>query len=70
MIIKHIAKDLSTGLVKELHKSLREAFDKDEASPKGRKLYGVREFPDWREESEVLEAELTKRGEPFQAIPW
>ena len=54
-----------------LHKSVRAAFDKDEATPEEQeKIYGVREYSDWRQWSDALESEMTKRGVNFEPVPW
>lgn len=54
-----------------MHKAVRDAFDRDEATPPGReKPYGVRAYPDWRTWSDALEIVLTTRNVPYEPIPW
>lgn len=54
-----------------LHKAVYDAFKKDEATPKDEeKPYGVRIYADWRQWSDALECELTKRKIEFKSIPW
>ena len=61
---------LSTNGLKLLHETIRRALDEDDALPKDSKKYGVREYPDWRDQSEQFEAELINRSEPFSPIIW
>lgn len=61
---------LSTNGLKLLHETIRRALDEDDALPTNSKKYCVREYPDWRQQSEQLEAELIKRSEPFSPIIW
>ena len=54
-----------------LHKSIRSAFDRDEEIPEDKeKQYGVREYSDWRQWSDSLESEMTKRSIEFEPVPW
>lgn len=47
------------------------AFQSDEGRPAGQpKVYGVREFSDWRLWSDALERELDKRGIGYEKIRW
>lgn len=61
---------LSNNGLKLLHETTGEALKEDDALPKGSKKYGVREYPDWRAQSDEIEAELTKRLEAFTPIAW
>jgi hypothetical protein len=61
---------LSDRLLWILHKSVRDAFEEDEGHPANGKKYGVRQLPDWRATADELEAELAKRGEPYDPLPW
>ena len=70
MLIAAVIPNLSDSAIEELHRALRKAFDHDEASGAGKKTYGVREYSDWKQESDLLEAELSKRNIPYEPIPW
>jgi hypothetical protein len=60
----------SNGL-KTLQDAIRKALEADDTTPTGQdKAYGVREFPDWKEMSDDLEAELDRRGETYTKVPW
>jgi hypothetical protein len=62
---------LRTEVLKTLHLSLLHTFERDEAIPDGQaKIYGVREFSDWRQLSDAYECELEKRGVYFEKVPW
>jgi hypothetical protein len=62
---------LSTNGLKARHNAILDAVAKDDATPLGRdKLYGAREFPDWRQMCIELEDELSRRNEPFRKVPW
>jgi len=61
--------DLSDELLRALHRLIHEALS-DDASPDGAKSYGVREYPDWKRDADAFEAEMTKRGIPFDPIDW
>jgi hypothetical protein len=61
----------STNGLKMMQDGLRKALADDDALPTGQdKLYGVREFPDWREQSNKIEAELDSRGAIYTKVAW
>jgi hypothetical protein len=61
----------STNGLKALQDAIRKALEADNATPAGQdKAYGVREFPDWKEMADELEAELDRRGETYTKVPW
>jgi hypothetical protein len=60
---------LSTTSLKDLHDSIRRCIDEDDAMPKDTmKRYGVREYPDWKEHLDKIEAELKNRNQTFTPI--
>ena len=61
---------LTTDSLIDLHDCILRALRKDDALPEGRKRYGVREFPDWRQHAEAIETELKKRDIDCPPIPW
>ncbi|MGO8954969.1 MAG: hypothetical protein ACLPWS_01115 [Rhodomicrobium sp.] len=61
---------LSDQSLRDLHKLIREALAKDDASTTGAKAYGVREYPDWKRDADAFEAEMTARGISFDKIDW
>ncbi|MGA2398862.1 MAG: hypothetical protein ABSG30_12465 [Steroidobacteraceae bacterium] len=63
--------NFSDGGIKKLHDAVLDALDKDDKTPPNQdKPYGVRQFPDWRQWSDALEAELQKRKIPFSKVKW
>jgi hypothetical protein len=63
-------KGLSTNGLRLLHRTIAEALAEDDKQPDGAKPYGVREYPDWRQQADAFEAELTARSEAFEPIAW
>ena len=61
---------LSTNGILLLHKTIANALREDDRHQAPDKLYGVREFPDWRQEADDLEHELRKRNVDFKPIEW
>jgi hypothetical protein len=54
-----------------LQKSIYDAVEKDDAVPVGQdKIYGAREFTDWKEMCDALEAELDERRLNYQKVIW
>lgn len=33
-------------------------------------IYGVRQYADWRQQADEIEAELDRRGEVYTKVPW
>lgn len=61
----------STNGLKMMQEAARKALATDDALPAGQdKIYGVREFPDWREQSDKIEAELDRRGATYTKVTW
>ncbi|MFN6268497.1 MAG: hypothetical protein ACK45D_19945 [Alphaproteobacteria bacterium] len=57
--------------LKMLYEAIRDALAHDDAIPAGRdKTYDVREFSDWRETADKIEAVLKERGVSFETITW
>jgi len=69
LIIAQIA-ELSSSTIQELHSTLLKALIEEDRLPAAQRTKGVREYPDWRKESDALEAELKRRGMPFTPVPW
>ena len=61
---------LSDKLLRKLHNGVREALEEDDRLPKGKKVYGVREFLDWRQCVDELEAAMAQKGVQFSPILW
>jgi hypothetical protein len=69
--VKHMNIDqCSTGGLRSLHDGVCTALAEDDALPKGKKAFGVRESQDWREWADAIEGELAKRGKPVPALDW
>jgi len=63
-------KGLSTNGLKLLHTTIAKALAEDDALPTNAKTYGVREYPDWRQQADAIEAELAGRKEAYAPIAW
>lgn len=62
---------LSLNGLENLHESILKVVREDDAIPAGQeKPYGARVFPDFKELSDQVEAELTRQQESFQKVPW
>lgn len=61
---------LTTKTLCDLHDSISMAMAEDDSLPDGQKKYGVREFTDWRDHANRIEAELNKRGEKYNKLDW
>lgn len=62
--------ELTDASLLDLHPLIRECLAADDGSPKDKKRYGVREYPDWRRQADAFESELTKREISFTKIDW
>ncbi|MEJ6570102.1 MAG: hypothetical protein QNL80_14660 [Akkermansiaceae bacterium] len=60
----------TTSALLEFHSKVSECLKIDDANPAPSKLYGVREFADWKQLSDAIEGELSKREASFSAINW
>ncbi|WP_372988289.1 hypothetical protein [Marinobacter sp.] len=59
-----------SGLQK-MHLAVLHSLEKDDATPEGKpKVYGVREYNDWRAWADALEEEMDKRGVTHNKVPW
>lgn len=61
---------LSTSGLRESHQAIREALQENDRLLSKQKKYGVREFPDFREEIDEIERELDERKEKYVKIIW
>ena len=62
---------MSAGGLKGMQRAIHDRLVEEDGQPQGQpKIYGVREYPDWREQAEQIEAELDARGETYTKIPW
>jgi hypothetical protein len=60
---------LSTETLKDFHAAIQKCLAEDDATPQGQmKPYGVREYPDWKEQLDNIEAELSRRSESYTPI--
>lgn len=60
----------SEGGLRGLHDALRGALAEDDQLPKGAKKYGVREYADFREQSDLMEEVMRERDIDFTPISW
>jgi hypothetical protein len=63
-------KEASTNALKGLHEAVRAAMMADDRHAGPKKPHGVREYRDWRQWSDAIEAELRRRNEHFDPIRW
>jgi len=62
---------VSDHLLIDWQKAILEHLAEDDATPTGLdKPWQVREEPDWKASSDLIEDELTKRKVPFQKVQW
>jgi hypothetical protein len=61
---------LSVSGLLMIHDAIKDALRVDDAIADGEKRYGVREYPDFRELSLEIEAELTARSVEFDPPLW
>jgi hypothetical protein len=61
---------LSDQSLKDLHVLIAEKLAEDDKLPSGKKVCGVREYPDWRRQADAFEGEMRKRKIPFTPIKW
>ena len=64
------ARTLSTNSILQLQKALASALYKEDALPIDKKMYGVREHTDFKQQSDAFEIELRARGVPFTPVEW
>jgi hypothetical protein len=56
--------------LKHLHDAIVSRKAEEFAVPVEDQVYGVRKYPDWKEQADAFEAEMTKRGIAFRQIRW
>ena len=61
---------LSDDRLSELHARIRRCLDDDDGLPAGPKKFEIRENPVWREQADVLEAELRRRNMEYVPVKW
>ncbi|SDG99208.1 hypothetical protein [Pelagibacterium luteolum] len=61
---------LSDSRQRMRHEAIGGALAENEALPTGKKLYEVRELPDWKERAQSLETEMDTRELEFSRIAW
>ena len=61
---------LSDQSLHDLHSLIAETLSADDALPKDKKRWGVREYPDWRDQADAFEEEMKKRKLPYTPIKW
>jgi hypothetical protein len=67
---KRFHKQLTTSSLRELHALIARLLREEDSQPKTQHQYGVREHSDFREQADVIEAELSTRSETFTPIDW
>lgn len=54
-----------------MHQAVRDRLEEEDNQPAGQeKIYGVREYPDWRMQADEMEAELDRRKVLYSKIAW
>jgi len=62
---------MSTSGLKGMQRAIHDRLvEEDGLPPTQQKIYGVREFPDWKEQADEMEAELDLRSEVYTKVPW
>ncbi len=71
MSMFHNIAEMSTNGLKAMQRATHDRLVEEDALPAGaQKTYGVREFQDWRDQADEMEAELDRRGETYTKVPW
>ena len=66
-----VLKPLSTPTLHMLHAEIRRLLLAEDAQPEGTLTrLGVRKFPDFKIEADVIERILRNRDQSFEPIPW
>jgi hypothetical protein len=62
---------MSTRGLRAMQRAIHDRLiDEDKQASGQPKLYGVRDFPDWKQQADAMEAELDARGEAYSKVPW
>jgi hypothetical protein len=62
--------DLSTSTTVEHHTVIAQLLAEEDHLPVAQRQHNVRDTLDWRRHADAFEAEMTRRGLPFQPIGW
>jgi hypothetical protein len=65
-----VLKPLSTPALRVLHEEIRRVLEEEDAMPTEAKRYGVRKFPDFKVQADVIERILRNREQSFEPIRW
>lgn len=65
-----VLKPLSTPALRMLHDEIRRVLQEEDARPNEAKRYGVRKFPDFKMQADVIERILRNRDQSFVPINW
>lgn len=67
----HDITKMSDNGLKGMQRAVRDRLADEDAQPAGQeKIYGVREYPDWKAQSDEMETELDRRGISYDKVPW
>ena len=67
----HDIKQMSTRGLRAMQRSIHDRLVEEDSLPVGtEKIYGVREYGDWREQGDEIEEELDARGEIYTKVAW
>ena len=62
---------MSENGLKGMQRAIHDRLIEEDALPAGQqKIYGVREYQDWREQADEMEAELDLRRVNYTKVPW
>ncbi|MDK2758293.1 MAG: hypothetical protein KYX66_16325 [Blastomonas fulva] len=62
---------MSTRGLKGMQRAIRDRLVEEDAQPQTQeKIYGLREFSDWKDQADEIEAELDRRNEAYTKVPW
>ena len=65
-----ITKMSENGLV-AMQRAIRDRLLEEDELPEGHeKIYGLRQFNDWKIQADEIEAELDRRGATYDKVPW
>jgi hypothetical protein len=61
---------LTNHILRMFHDYAQACLIEEDSLPMEQKKYGMREYPDFRVHSDLIENELSKRNVPFEKVKW
>lgn len=62
---------MSDNGLRAMQRAIRDRLLEEDELPEGQeKVYGLRQFNDWKIQADEIETELDRRGVSYDKIPW